>query len=297
MGYLKPLPKRIGRGQRFGANPNWGPNPPGGHNGDDYLSQVGEPIYAAGDGVVIHAGTFDSTYADNFGWNLNFGGNMVVLNLDGDTAPYVEYGHMDKIYVDAGQRVRRGQVIGTTGATDGGTGVITGPHLHVGCLPPNFNLNTNTYGRVNPDIYLTDYPDETTGSLSYAGETITPVSATQPKEWDDMASIDDFKQAIRDVTKEPYGIVDSIAYRQINGFNGPVSLEARILGTDQAVNDIRALLAGQNAQIAGLVGALAAVSKGEPFDQEKLLAGVKDAAETSVKDAIESITVTVKADK
>ena len=297
MGYLKPLPKRIGRGQRFGENPGLGPNPAGGHNGDDYKSWVGEPIYAAGDGVVIHAGTFDSTYADNFGWNLNFGGNMVVLNVDGDTAPYVEYGHMDKIYVDAGQRVRRGQVIGTTGATDGGTGVITGPHLHVGCLPPNFNLNTNTYGRVNPDLYLTDYPDETIGSLSYAGETITPVSATQPKEWDDMASIDDFKQAIRDVTKEPYGIVDSIAYRQINGFNGPVSLEARILGTDQAVNDIRALLAGQNAQIAGLVGALAAVSKGEPFDQEKLLAGVKDAAETGVKDAIESITVTVKADK
>jgi len=189
MGYLKPLPQRIARGQRFGANPGWGPNPAGGHNGDDYLSQVGEPIYAAGDGEVIHAGTFDSTYADNFGWNLNFGGNMVVLNLDGDSAPYVEYGHMDQIYVSAGQRVRRGQVIGTTGATDGGTGVITGPHLHVGCLPPNFNLNTNTYGRVNPDLYLTDYPDET-GTINTQSATITPI------EEDDMPSLDEIARAV-----------------------------------------------------------------------------------------------------
>ena len=191
MGYYKPLPRRIQRGQRFGANPGWGPNPPGGHNGDDYLSQVGEPIYAAGDGEVIHAGQFDDTYGDNFGWNLNYGGNMVVLNLDGDTAPYVEYGHMDKIYVQQGQRVKAGQVIGTTGATDGNTGVITGPHLHVGCLPPNFNLNTNTYGRVNPDVYLTDYPDET-GTISVQSVTITPAAAQapveQPKEWDEMAT-------------------------------------------------------------------------------------------------------------
>jgi len=182
MGYLKPLPQRVPRGQRFGENPGLGPNPAGGHNGDDYKSWVGEPIYAAGDGEVIHAGTFDSTYADNFGWNLNYGGNMVVLNLDGDTAPYVEYGHMDKIYVQPGQRVRRGQVIGTTGATDGGTGVISGPHLHVGCLPPNFNLNTNTYGRVNPDLYLTDYPDET-GTINVQSESITPVQE------DDMATV------------------------------------------------------------------------------------------------------------
>jgi len=194
MGYLKPLPKRVPRGQRFGENPGLGPNPAGGHNGDDYKSWVGEPIYAAGDGVAVHAGTFDSTYADNFGWNLNFGGNMVVLNLDGDTAPYVEYGHMDRIYVAAGQRVRRGQVIGTTGATDGGTGVISGPHLHVGCLPPNFNLNTNTYGRVNPDLYLTDYPSES-GTISAQSATITIQSTTVTPQEDDMPSVNDLLYA------------------------------------------------------------------------------------------------------
>jgi murein DD-endopeptidase MepM/ murein hydrolase activator NlpD len=177
MGYYKPLPRRIQRGQRFGANPGWGPNPAGGHNGDDYLSQVGESVYAAGDGVVVFAGRFDSTYADNWGWNLNFGGQMVVLNLDGDTAPYVEYGHLSEVRVSAGDRVRAAQIIALTGADDGGTGVITGPHLHVGCLPPNFNLNTNTYGRVNPDLYLTDYPDET-GTISVQGAVTVPAPAS-----------------------------------------------------------------------------------------------------------------------
>lgn len=179
MGYYKPFPARIQRGQRFGDNPGWGPNPPGGHNGDDYLSQVGEPVYAAGDGVVVFAGRFDSTYADNWGWNLNFGGQMVVLNLDGPNGPYVEYGHNSELRVSTGDRVNAGQVIALSGEDDGGTHVITGPHLHVGCLPPNFDLNSPTYGRVNPDLYLTDYPDET-GTISAQSATITPT------EEDDM---------------------------------------------------------------------------------------------------------------
>lgn len=57
-------------------------------------------------------------------------------------------------------------------------------------------------------------------------------------------------------------------------------------------------VAAQNATINNLVSALAAVSKGEPFDEAKLLAGVTAAAEAGVKNAIESIdtqtTVTIK---
>lgn len=78
------------------------------------------------------------------------------------------------------------------------------------------------------------------------------------------------------------------------GWNGNVSAAARVAGTDQAVNDIRAQLGSLHGQVAGLVGALAAVNKGEPFDEGKLLEGVKAAAESGVKNAIESITVTVK---
>jgi hypothetical protein len=77
--------------------------------------------------------------------------------------------------VKTGDRVRRGQVFALSGNSDGGTGVSTGPHSHVGCLPYNFNLNTDTYGRVNPRLFLTDYWDDEAGSASIgpAGDIIT----------------------------------------------------------------------------------------------------------------------------
>lgn len=160
MNYYLPFEPEIDLGQPFGSNPGLGPNPAGGHNGDDWLTRTGTPVRAAGDGEVVFAGQFDSTYADNFGWNLNYGGLMVVLNMDGDTAPYFEYGHNSKLLVRAGDRVRAGQIIALTGNTDGGTNVSTGPHCHVGALPWNFDLNTNTYGRVNPRSYMTKYWDD-----------------------------------------------------------------------------------------------------------------------------------------
>lgn len=64
--------------------------------------------------------------------------------------------------------------------------------------------------------------------------------------------------------------------------------------------NIRALQNTINAQTSQLISALAAVSKGEPFDEAKLLAGVKAASEAGVKAAIDNIekttTVTMKGD-
>ncbi|MFJ4287964.1 M23 family metallopeptidase [Paenarthrobacter nicotinovorans] len=187
MGYLFPFPRTVRRSQDFGANPGWGPNPPGGHNGDDWAVPVGTPVRAAGDGVVVFAGQFDDTYADNFGWNLMYGGLMVVLNMDGDTAPYFEYGHNSELRVRTGDRVKRGQVIALSGNTDGGTNISTGPHCHVGCLPYNFNLNSNTYGRVNPRLFMTDYWDDEVGTIESTGNT-KPI-----QEEDDMFSDEDRK--------------------------------------------------------------------------------------------------------
>lgn len=284
MGYFKPCTSDIQPGQRFGANPNWGPNGPGGHNGNDELAPVGTPVHAAGDGIVLHAGPFDSTYEDNWGWCLNYGGNMVVLNLDGETGPYVEYGHLSEIRVKEGDRVTAGQVIALSGESDGGTGVITGPHLHVGTLPPNFNLNTPTYGRVNPDLYLTDYPDGA-GTLTVQSAIITP-AAEQPKEWDEMASKEEIFEAVWGGPGTPM-----IYNNQLDRNEYPRT----VLG---ALQDriVRQQLIPMRAELAGLVGALAAVNKGEAFDEAKLLAGVQAAAEAGVKNAIDSIetTVTIK---
>ncbi len=82
------------------------------HRGTDYVAPVGTPIWAAGDGVV-----------DKAGYN-QFNGNYVFIR---HSNTYItKYLHMTKRYVRAGQRVKQGETIGTLG----GTGRVTGPHLH-----------------------------------------------------------------------------------------------------------------------------------------------------------------------
>ncbi|MDE2410829.1 MAG: M23 family metallopeptidase [Sphingomonadales bacterium] len=82
------------------------------HAGVDIGAPYGSPIYAVGDGTVIFAG-----------WHGGHG-NYVKLDQGGGYA--TGYGHMSRIAVSPGSRVRAGQVIGYVGST----GLSTGPHLH-----------------------------------------------------------------------------------------------------------------------------------------------------------------------
>lgn len=82
------------------------------HAGIDFGARYGSPIYAVADGTVAFAGRHGGH------------GNYVRLRHGGglDTG----YGHMSRIAVSGGTRVRAGQVIGYVGST----GLSTGPHLH-----------------------------------------------------------------------------------------------------------------------------------------------------------------------
>lgn len=82
------------------------------HQGVDFGAAHGEPIMAAASGTVSFAG-----------WHGGHG-NYVMLRHTGELA--TAYGHMAKILVKPGQRVRQGEVIGHVGST----GLSTGPHLH-----------------------------------------------------------------------------------------------------------------------------------------------------------------------
>lgn len=82
------------------------------HKGMDIGAPYGAPILAAVDGVVAFAGRSGGY------------GNFIKLVHPGGLAS--GYGHMSRFAVSAGQRVRRGQVIGYVGST----GMSTGPHLH-----------------------------------------------------------------------------------------------------------------------------------------------------------------------
>ena len=82
------------------------------HAGVDFGAAWGSPIVAAADGIVSYAGYHGGH------------GNYVRLEHGGGLG--TGYGHMSRIAVGPGERVRAGEVIGFVGST----GLSTGPHLH-----------------------------------------------------------------------------------------------------------------------------------------------------------------------
>lgn len=83
------------------------------HNGLDFSAPQGTPIYATANGTIRTAANLGSGY-----------GNHVVINHGYGYETL--YGHMFRIKVKAGQRVKRGEIIGWVGST----GKSTGPHCH-----------------------------------------------------------------------------------------------------------------------------------------------------------------------
>jgi murein DD-endopeptidase MepM/ murein hydrolase activator NlpD len=84
-----------------------------GHRALDIAASVGVPIYASDSGCVSYAGWSNVGY-----------GYMVLINHGNGFQTL--YAHMSQYYIDAGQCVNRGAVIGAMGST----GNSTGPHLH-----------------------------------------------------------------------------------------------------------------------------------------------------------------------
>jgi murein DD-endopeptidase MepM/ murein hydrolase activator NlpD len=82
------------------------------HRGLDIANEVGTTVVAPSDGVVI----FDGTE----------GGYGNVLVIDHGYGVRTRYGHLAKLLVHLGDRVKRGDKV----ATVGNTGRSTGPHLH-----------------------------------------------------------------------------------------------------------------------------------------------------------------------
>jgi len=83
------------------------------HAGIDLAGPYGTPIYATADGTVERAG-----------WNNGGYGNLI--ELDHGRGIETRYGHLSKILINAGDQVKRGQLI----AYMGSTGRSTGSHLH-----------------------------------------------------------------------------------------------------------------------------------------------------------------------
>ena len=95
------------------------------HKGIDYRAAIGTPVVAAVPGVVVHAGK----HIYKKGWGWSFGLHVIIDNdafVDGSAGLWAGYCHLNGVNVTVGQRVRQGQLVGTSG----NTGRSTGPHLH-----------------------------------------------------------------------------------------------------------------------------------------------------------------------
>ena len=83
------------------------------HEGMDFTAKTGTPIFASGDGIVARADNSAS----------GFGNHIVIRHGYGYESLYA---HLSKYKCRAGQRVKRGDIIGYVGST----GRSEAPHLH-----------------------------------------------------------------------------------------------------------------------------------------------------------------------
>jgi len=108
------------------------------HWGMDFTAPTGTPIYATGDGKVTTQKNSRSGY-----------GNHIII--DHGYGYETLYGHMSKVEVRRGQKVKRGDIIGYVGST----GRSTAPHLHYEVIKDGRKINpVNFYfNDLSPEEY------------------------------------------------------------------------------------------------------------------------------------------------
>lgn len=109
------------------------------HEGMDFTAKTGTPIYATGDGVVAKA---DNTAS-------GFGNHIVIRHGYGYETLYA---HLSKYKARAGQRVKRGDIIGYVGSS----GRSEAPHLHYEVHKNNKVVNPLNfyYGNISAVEYV-----------------------------------------------------------------------------------------------------------------------------------------------
>ena len=111
----RPVPANVGISWPYGWRTGvFGPGVRDMHNGLDFRSPVGTPVYAAGPGRVVVGG----------GWNYMGGRYVELAHPSGYNTGYF---HLSSAFPRTGQIVTIGQRIGSVGNTGAGS---RGPHLH-----------------------------------------------------------------------------------------------------------------------------------------------------------------------
>ena len=124
--YIRPI---SGGRQTSGFGPRKAPTKGAStyHKGVDWAVATGTSVYASCGGTVAKAG-----------WGSGYGYVVYINHEDGRQT---RYGHLSKVLVKSGQKVKQGERI----ALSGNTGVSTGPHLHFEILINGSQVNPLKY--------------------------------------------------------------------------------------------------------------------------------------------------------
>ena len=109
--FVAPVPSEIS--ETFGTSRTFNGKLASVHRGDDFRAPTGTPVHASNAGEVVLAR------------ELFYEGNCVVI--DHGLGFMTIYMHLSRFDVQEGDKVEKGQTI----ALSGGTGRVTGPHLHM----------------------------------------------------------------------------------------------------------------------------------------------------------------------
>ncbi|MDX2432471.1 MAG: M23 family metallopeptidase [Bacteroides sp.] len=127
------------------------------HHGIDLAGPLGLDIHATGDGVVVKTRVSRSGY----------GNEVLVDHGFGYTS---RYAHLKEILVKPGQKLKRGELVGTMGST----GRSTGPHVH-------YEVCKNGHP-VNPMYFFYENLSSEEYTL-LASKASTPASSYQPQAY------------------------------------------------------------------------------------------------------------------
>lgn len=97
------------------------------HSGMDFTARIGTDIYATGEGRISFAG-----------WKRGYGN---LIEIDHGYQYKTWYAHLNEIKIRSGQKVVRGDIIGSVGTS----GKSTGPHLHYEVHYKGESVNPTNY--------------------------------------------------------------------------------------------------------------------------------------------------------
>ena len=122
------------------------------HHGVEFENEIGTPVHAAADGLVIFAGPDDVAIFSP--WR-DYYGNLVVIEHDNEL--FTLYAHLSRIDIEAGDIVTGGEKIGEVGRS----GAAIGAHLH---FEVRRGDGEDYFSAVNPELWL--IPRQSSGVIS-----------------------------------------------------------------------------------------------------------------------------------